>query len=223
METSIDCLQWGHVTRSVSDGVRRISSSQALHLKWMLRIAKPLALLFLVIVPVEAQTVADVARSERARHARLRAAQVYSGKGTSTENVTPRTAAPAAAVNPAPAQPAAPPAAAPVASPAPAAKPAAPAAAPAVPTTPDPAAKWNEALAKLRARIPDLESQERTLQLQVNQLTNDFFAPISDQGSRDQAQSRLGETQNRLSAVRLELEQTKKVLNDMQVQGPPKQ
>jgi hypothetical protein len=193
----------------------------------MLRIAKPLALLFLVIVPIEAQTVADVARSERARQARLRAAQVYSGKGSSTENVAPRTAAPAvaapaAAAVPAPAQPAAPPAAPPVASPAPAAKPAAPAAAPAVPTIPDPASKWNEALAKLRARIPELESQERTLQLQVNQLTNDFFAPISDQVSRDQAQSRLGETQNRLSAVRMELEQTKKALNDMQVQGPPK-
>ena len=59
-------------------------------------------------------------------------------------------------------------------------------------------------------------------QLQVNQLTNQFFAPVADQNSKDQAQARLGEAQNRLTAVQAELDQTKKTLDAMQLQGPPK-
>jgi hypothetical protein len=99
------------------------------------------------------------------------------------------------------------------------------AAVPAVPKppAPDPRIKWNDDLAKLRAKVQELEDRERTLQLQVNQLTNQFFAPVSDQNSKDLAQARLGETQNSLMAVRTELEQTRKTLADMQIQGPPKQ
>jgi hypothetical protein len=99
----------------------------------------------------------------------------------------------------------------------------------AIPPTPaasalsDPVAKWNGEMGKLRAKIQDLVDQERSLQLQVNQLTNQFFAPVSDQASRDQAQASLGQTQNRLMAVRAELEQSKKTLDAMQLQGPPKQ
>jgi hypothetical protein len=197
----------------------------------MLRLTEPLVLLLLIVIPVEAQTVADVARSERARQARLHAAQVYTGKGSATENVSAGKAAPAPSANATPAQgapvataPAGTPAAPPTPSTTETPKPvAAPPVAPAVPKISDPSIKWNETLAKLRTKIPELESQERTLQLEVNQLTNQFFAPVSDQVSRDQAQSRLGETQNRLTAVRTELEQTKKTLNDLQVQGPPKQ
>jgi hypothetical protein len=82
--------------------------------------------------------------------------------------------------------------------------------------------KWNEDVAKLRAKVQELEDRERALQLQVNQLTDQFFAPVTDQNSKDQAQVRLGETQNSLMAVRTELEQTRKTLAAMQLQGPPK-
>jgi len=191
MKTSIDCLQWGQVTRAASDGVRRISPSQALHLKWMLR---TMAFLLLLTFPVHAQTIADAARKERARQAALHSTHVYSGKGTHAES-------PAPAGAPKPAQPALP-------------KPAA------IPA-PDPAAARAAEIARLRAKIPELEDQERLLQLQVNQFTNQMLAPVSDQNAKDQAQAQLGTTQDKLTAVRAELDQTKKTLDSLEAQGPP--
>src|SRR5262245_46862963 len=117
MKTSIGCLQWGHITRSVTEGDTRISPSQALHLKWMLRIMKSLSLVLLMTVPLQAQTLADAAREERARQARIRSAHLYQGKGTRTETTTP------------PVAPAGTPAAPAVTPAAPAVAPAAPAAA----------------------------------------------------------------------------------------------
>ncbi len=78
-------------------------------------------------------------------------------------------------------------------------------------------------MAKLRAKIPELEDQERTLQLQVNEFTNQLLAPVSDQNAKDEAQTKIGETQSKLNAVRAELDLTKKTLDEMQAQGPPKQ
>src|SRR5262245_44911673 len=189
MKTSIDCLQWGQVTRSVSDGDNRISPSHVLHLKWMLRAMKSLAVILLLTVPLQAQTLADAARRERARQAELRSAHVYQGKGTRTETTTP----PAAHVAPAAAAPA--PAAAKPEPPKPeppkpeSSKPEQPKpAAPSAPNpTPNPAAQRNAEIAKLRAKIPELENQERTLTLQVNQLTNQMLAPVSDQHANNEA------------------------------------
>ena len=169
---------------------------------------KPLILLLLLTVPVQGQTLADAARKERARQAHIRGAQVITGKGSERNTATPPSAPAGAPGAPAPAAPAKP-AVVPVPPPAPA---------PVV----DPVAKWNGEVNRLRTKIPQLEDQERALQLQVNQLTNQLFAPVSDQSSRDQAQAGLGETQNKLTAVRAELDQTKKALDAMQVQGPPK-
>jgi hypothetical protein len=76
---------------------------------------------------------------------------------------------------------------------------------------------------KLRARIPELEDQERTLQLQVNEFTNQMLAPISDQNAKDEAQTKIGAAQSKLNAVRAELDLTKKTLDELQAQGPPKQ
>ena len=224
MKTSIECLQWGHVIRSVFDGARRISSSQALHLKCIVAAMKPLVLLLLVAVFVQAQTVADVARTERERQARIRNEQALRGKATETITNTPAAAPAAAPAAPATPDPGAPSVPATPAVPD-AARPAAPSTALPVltPSPVDPAAKWNDEIAMLRVKAQELQDQERALQLQVNQLTNQIFAPVSDQTSRDQAQGRLGETQNRLMAVRAELDQTKKTLDAMQLQGPPKQ
>lgn len=183
-----------------------------------------LILLLVLAVPVQAQTLADAARMERARQARIRSSQVITGKGTQTQStVTPptgQTTPPAAPTTGTPAPEAGPgaPAQEP---PKPAARPT-PTPAPAAPAV-DPAAKWNAEANRLRAKIQELQDQERAVQLQINQLTNQFFAPVSDQNSRDQAQARLSETQNKLTAVRAELDQTKKALDAMQLQGPPKQ
>ena len=188
---------------------------------------KALTLLLLLAVTVQAQTLADIARRERARQAGIRSSRVITGKGTQTQSTgkqspaqtTPPAASAAAGQPPAAATPAAPAKEAPKEAPKPAGAPNRSAA----PVIADPTAKWNEEVNRLRAKIQELEDQERALQLQVNQLTNQFFAPVTDQNSKDQAQARLGETQNRLTAVRTELDETKRALDAMQLQGPPKQ
>lgn len=167
---------------------------------------KYLTLVLLLTVPLQAQTLADAARKERARQAQLRSAHLYQGKGTRTETTTPApaSAAPASSA-PAPSTP----------------KPEPPN--PSAPPAPNPTAQRNDEIAKVRARISELENQERTLQLQVNQLTNQMMAPISDQNANNEAQSQIGMAQSKLTAVRVELDITKKTLDEMQSQGPAKQ
>lgn len=75
---------------------------------------------------------------------------------------------------------------------------------------------------KARAKVRQLQDQETTLQLQLNQLTAQLTAPISDQFTKNQVQARMGETQNQLNATRAELEQSKKALEALTLQGPPK-
>jgi hypothetical protein len=175
---------------------------------------KSLALVLLLTVPLQAQTLADAARKERARQAGIRSAHIYQGKGTRTETTTPP---------PATAAPKTPTQAAPTPStPAPAAPKAAPPKPPSPPVA-DPAAQRVAEMEKLRARIPELEDQERTLQLQVNEFTNQMLAPISDQSAKDEAQTKIGAAQSKLNAVRADLDLTKKTLDELQAQGPPKQ
>jgi hypothetical protein len=165
---------------------------------------KSLSFVLLVAVPLQAQTLAEVAREERARQARIRSAHLYQGKGTRTETTTPPPVVPASAA-PAPA----------------AAKPAPPK--PLSPPAPDPAALRAAEIAKLQAKIAHLEDEERALQLQVTQFTNQLLAPVTDQNAKDEAQTQIGATQNKLNAVRAELDLTKKTLEEMQSQGPSKQ
>ena len=89
--------------------------------------------------------------------------------------------------------------------------------------TPNPATQRNAEIAKLRAKIAELENQERTLQLQVNQLTNQLLAPVSDQNANNEAQTQIGMAQSKLTAVRAELDLTKKTLDEMQSQDSAKQ
>jgi len=169
---------------------------------------KSLAVMLLLTVSLQAQTLADAARNERARQAQMRSAHVYQGKGTRTETTTPppAQAAPGAAVpkatKPEPPKPSTPPAPNP---------------------TPNPATQRNAEIAKLRAKIAELENQERTLQLQVNQLTNQLLAPVSDQNANNEAQTQIGMAQSKLTAVRAELDLTKKTLDEMQSQDSAKQ
>jgi hypothetical protein len=169
---------------------------------------KLLSLVLLVTIPVQAQTLADVAREERARQARIRSGHLYQGKGARTETTTPSPAAATpAAPAPATASPAVP-------------KPATPK--PSSPPAPDPAVVRAAEIEKLRAKIAQLEDQERALQLQVTQFTNQLLAPVTDQNAKDEAQTQIGATQNKLNAVRAELDLTKKTLEELLYQGPPK-
>ena len=215
MNNSASPLQCGHATRRVSEGFSRIAPSHDRQVKCIIGVMKPLIVILLLAIAAQAQTLADVARQERARRAQLKSAPVVvleslpapappSKPGTAEEK--PATDKPAPPTAPAAGAPAA----------APPAAPATPA-----PPVPDRVKEYDQQLEKLRRRIEELQDQETALQLQVNQLTNQFFAPVSDQASKDQAQARLGETQNKLTATRQELDQTRRTLNDLQQQGPP--
>src|SRR5438552_14551471 len=62
-------------------GIAR-SPSQARHLKWTIGVMKAFVVMLLIAASLEAQSIADVARRERERQARLRPTQVI----TSTES-----------------------------------------------------------------------------------------------------------------------------------------
>ena len=181
---------------------------------------KALAIVLLMAITVQAQTLADVARKERARREQLRNARIltYENAPPSAPAVepvqpkqaeTPATPESGVAVGvPASPSPEAPPKLAPP---------------PPKPPASDAIALWNEEMNRARRKVQELQDQEAALQLQINQLTNEFFAPVSDQSSKDQAQARLGATQNQLMAVRVELDNAKNTLATLQLQGPPKQ
>jgi heme exporter protein D len=230
MKRSSSLRQCGQVTRRVVEAGSMTSPSQAEHWKCIIEVMKPLIVMLLLAVSVQAQTLADVARQERARQARLRPARVITGTGA------PAPAPAAVGAKPADAKPGTEAKAATDAKPAttdgkpaPDAKPAPPAAtavqpaAPPPPPKPDPLLEYNAQLDKLRASLRELQDQETSLQLQLNQLTNQVFATITDPATQQQAQTRLGETQQKLSGVRSELEQTRRALDALIAQGPPKQ
>jgi hypothetical protein len=161
---------------------------------------KPLILILLLALSAEAQGLADAARSERQRQAQVQSTRIITNDDIRV--VEPPASQPQAA----------------------AATPANPVPAPVTPVTSvDPAQRYREDLEKIRARVRELQDQETALQLQVNQLTNQLFAPVTDQSTRDQAQARLGEVQSRLTLLRGELAQGQRTLADMVAQGPPRE
>ena len=147
--------------------------------------------ILLVTASLQAQTLADAARRERARRAQLKPAQVINAEGA-----PPAPAATKAEDTKKPAEP---------------------------PKTPaDPVKEYNDQLQKLRAKLQSSMDEETAALLQINDLTNQISAPVVDQASKDQAIARLGDARQKLAAVRMELDQTRKSLDAMQAVGPPR-
>lgn len=170
---------------------------------------KPLIVILLLAISVQAQTLADAARKERERQAKFKPTRVIIAEGprtvaAATDGAKTSAAQPTDHDEAEAGQKATTPAEQPAAA------------------KPDPMVEYNAQLDKLRARIRQLQDQETALQLQVNQLTNQVFAPIIDPAAKDQAQARLGQVQQQLTSTRVELDQTKKTLDAVQLQGPPK-
>ena len=67
-----------------------------------------------------------------------------------------------------------------------------------------------------------LQDEETATQLQINELNNQVYAPVTDQATKDQALTVVGAAQQKLLAVRMDLEQTRNELEALQLQGPPK-
>src|SRR6185295_5473321 len=94
MNSRMSALQRGQRTCSVpADGETETSFSQARHWKCIIEVMKPLVVILLLAVTVQAQTVADAARKERERQAKLRAAPTK--VVISTENAATKPAEPA--------------------------------------------------------------------------------------------------------------------------------
>ena len=173
-------------------------------------------MILLLAVSVQAQSVADAARKERERRASLKPTATIRAEGVPPAAPVAESARAGEAKKPEEGKADAP-------------KPADTAASdkakeapkPQVPKV-DPNKEWNDQVDKLRAKLSSLQDDERTLQLQINELNNQIYAPVVDLGAKDQAVARVGEIQQRLAAVRLDSDQTKKTLDAMQLQGPPK-
>jgi 3-oxoacyl-ACP reductase-like protein len=171
---------------------------------------KPLILMLLFVIAVEAQSLPEVAQKERVRQAKVKSVHVYTNEDAKTAPTRPESTTAAA-----PAQATAP--SAPAAAPAPAAKPAE-----IVIVPNDRVRKYNEDLARLRARAVQLGDQSTTLQLQLVDLKNQFLAPVTDTITRSQTQTRIEQVQQQLVATENQLVETRRSIQVMEALGPPK-
>ena len=175
---------------------------------------KPLILILLAAISLEAQNVADAARQERARQAQSKSTRVFTdGNGHLLNPITPSGGAvptPGTEKAQTPATPATPAA--------PAKTPAAPvAAAAAAPLDP-----IQEEIQKLRLRIRTLDDQDTALKLQIADITNQVYSPLTDQASHNEALTKLGETQAKQSDIQKELAQTRSKLLQLESGSAPK-
>jgi len=152
--------------------------------------------LIVAAVSLQAQTgtspLMDAARKERDRQAQTKSSTVYTdgnSHGLSVGNVTTATATSAAATPTAAAKP--------------------------TESAPDPKTVRDENIKKLREKIRDLEDRETALKLQTNDLTNQVYAPVTTQAAKDEAQSKLGQTQAQLLDLQTELAHTRTNLQDL--------
>jgi hypothetical protein len=170
---------------------------------------KPLILLVLMLstaVVAQAQTIADAARRERERQARVQSTRVFTSEDAKS-NTTPVTIKPEDRLPPG-ARPGDAAAVEPVAAPEP-------------PPALDPVQVWTEETAKLRNKVRQLMDQELALQLEISRASAQINAPVTTQSAKDQASRVLGASQEKLSAIRTELTQTRAELQEKDLQGPP--
>jgi len=165
---------------------------------------KPLILILFVAISSEAQNIADAARQERARQAQYKSTRVFSD--VNAHLLKPITPADAPSV-----APAAPKGQGPAGT--------AGAALNAAAAAVDPLA---EEMQKLRIRVRALEDQETALKLQIVDVTNQVYAPLTDSGTRNEALTKLGETQAKLADVQRELGQARISLQQMDIQAAAK-
>jgi flagellar biosynthesis GTPase FlhF len=173
---------------------------------------KPLVVLLLMTVTVQAQTLAEIARKERMRQAAAKSTLVVTTAESPAE--TPKAEEPKSPALPAD-----------QAKPADAKTPAEPSKdvpKPQVPPSVDPVQVWNNQAEQLRAKIRNLQDQELALLLQQNQVRNQVYAPVIDPATQDRLRAQLGEIDNQLVTVIKDIDDTKKALDAMLLQGPPK-
>jgi len=174
-----------------------ISASQPRHLNCIMAPMKPLILLLLFAISVEAQSLPEIARKERERQAKAKSVQVFTNDEAKTAPSRPAEAAPPQQSTQA--------------------KPAE------IVVAPNPRLKkYNDDLARLKAKVVQLGDQSTTLQLQLVDLKNQFLAPVTDTITRSQTQTKIEQMQQQLVATETELIETRRAIQVMEAQGPPK-
>jgi hypothetical protein len=179
---------------------------------------KPLILLALMLstaVGVQAQTIADAARKERERQARV---QTQTTRVFTTEDAKRNSTVP----EPKPEDSRLPPGAKPEDAAAADAADAAEAAAAPAPAV-DPVQQWTEETGKLRTKVRQLMDQERALQLEMNRASAQMNAPVTTQSAKDQAAKTLEASQTKILGIRSELAKNQEELREKDLQGPPQQ
>ena len=189
-------LQLGQVRLPASAGRKLTSLSQVRHCMSMTSAMKPLTLILLVSISCGAQTLVDAANQERSRQAKLKSTRVFTDQNAHTIRPLVVPSADAKASTPA----------------APAAQPAAPPAAALSPAE-------NELLEKNRAKLRALEDQETAVKIQINDLTNQVYAPVTDQTTKDQALNKLGDSMTRLTVIQKDIDQTRISLQELEAKA----
>ena len=215
MSNGIKELHRGHCMDSERDGGIAMSFSQVRHLKCIIGVMKALLLVLLVSVTVQAQSIADAARKERDRQAKVHSNVVVTETGAPTAPTEPAATVPAAPATEG-AKPADSTAATATTATATTAKDVS------KPKTPQALDLWKAKQDQLRAKVRDLQDQETALALQQTDIQNQVYAPVVDPAVKDQAQAALAQNQERLAKVRGDLDAVKKELDAMQLAGPPK-
>jgi hypothetical protein len=174
---------------------------------------KPLILMLLFAVSVKAQSLPEVARKERERQAKVTSVHVFTNEDAKAAPTRPESTTPAGRLVSAQGTPAAP-----ATEPAPEPKPAQIVIVPGN----DRVRRYNEDLARLRARVVQLGDQSTALQLQLVDLKNQFLAPVTDTITRNQVEARIQQVQQQLNATESELAGTRRAIQVMEAQGPPR-
>ncbi len=199
----MDFRQWGQTSPSASDGARLTSRSQDLHCRSIIVVMKPLISALVTIVAavsVQAQTgtspLIQAARKERERQAEVKSSIDFTdanSHGITGGNVTTATASPATK----------------------AAEAAEATAAKTPATAPDPFAVRDENIRKMREKIMGLEDQVTAMKLQINDFTNQVYAPVTTMIEKNEAQANLGKAQGELLDLETELSHRRDDLQDL--------
>ena len=173
---------------------------------------KPLILILFVAASAQAQGIADAARQERVRQAKIKSTRVFSDANTHVlKPITPADV-PVSPVADSKTTTAAPKGTSTPGTVGAALKAADTAAATAV----DPVA---EEMQKLRIRVRALEDQETSLKLQISDVTNQVYSPLTDSSTHNDALTKLGETQAKLADVQKELAAARSNLQQLEIQA----
>ena len=92
---------------------------------------------------------------------------------------------------------------------------------PAVPTPEEVRAAWELAVVEQQAVVQDLEDQEVRQQLEITRIRNVFLAPVSSAPEKNAAEAQMVVVEAQLAQVRIELAEAWASLEALQAEAPP--